>query len=120
MASIKKRVTAGGEIRWDARVRVGKKVHTKTHRTKELATAWARRMEDAARSGEFTDPTMARQTLAEFAQAWVDTRKLSPRTREAYQDLLDRRILPTLGDTFADKGVRPIGDVPVEGSSAEG
>lgn len=37
-------------------------------------------------------------TLTEFARAWVETRELKPKTRSHYVDLLDRLILPTLGD----------------------
>lgn len=98
MATIKKRTTAGGQTRWDARVRIGSKVLTRTHRTKELAQAWARQQEDAARSGEWVDPRLAQQTLADYAAGWLEGRKLGPRTRVAYLDLLERRIGPTLGD----------------------
>lgn len=37
-------------------------------------------------------------TLAEFAAAWLEERELKPRTRAHYADLLDKFILPTLGD----------------------
>jgi integrase len=37
-------------------------------------------------------------TLAEYATPWLADRTLKPRTREHYQSLLDRQILPTLGD----------------------
>ncbi|MCU1356369.1 MAG: Integrase, Lambda phage type [Acidimicrobiales bacterium] len=98
MASIKKRMTAGGQTRWDARVRIGAKVITKTHRTRELAQTWARQQEDAARSGEWSDPSLAKQSLADYGAAWIDTRRvrqgqpLAPRTKEVYIDLLERRM----------------------------
>lgn len=98
MATIKKRITAGGQTRWDARVRIGAKVISRTHRTRELAQAWARTQEDAARSGEWVDPTLARQTFAAYAAGWMAGRKLGPRTRTTYLDLLERRIAPDLGD----------------------
>lgn len=37
-------------------------------------------------------------TLAEFSTAWLDGRDLKPKTRAHYLDLLEKFILPTLGD----------------------
>jgi integrase len=37
-------------------------------------------------------------TLAEYANSWLADRSLKPRTRQLYRSLLDRHILPTLGD----------------------
>jgi integrase len=37
-------------------------------------------------------------TLRTYAQPWLADRPLKPRTREHYQSLLDRPILPILGD----------------------
>jgi integrase len=37
-------------------------------------------------------------TLAEYSASWLDSRTLRPRTRAHYQALLDRHILPELGD----------------------
>ena len=37
-------------------------------------------------------------TLAAYAEPWLADRRLRPRTRALYRSLLDRRILPTLGD----------------------
>jgi integrase len=37
-------------------------------------------------------------TLADYATPWLADRTLKPRTREHYQSLLDRQILPRLGD----------------------
>lgn len=37
-------------------------------------------------------------TLATYSQPWLADRDLKPRTREHYRSLLDRQILPTLGD----------------------
>jgi integrase len=98
MASIAKRTTASGEVRWDARVRLGNRVATKTHRTRRLAEEWARRQEDAHRSGELVDPDLERRTLAAYADDWMATRKLKPRTLNLYRDLMARRIGPDLGD----------------------
>lgn len=98
MAHIAKRYTKAGSVRWDARVRIGSKVITKTHRTKALAEAWARRQEDSYRAGELVDPDLERRTVREYAKGWLLGRKLAPRTVELYEDLLERRIYPDLGD----------------------
>ena len=45
MASIKRRTTAKGEIRYDVRVRVGARVVTKTFSRRQDADRWARAME---------------------------------------------------------------------------
>ena len=37
-------------------------------------------------------------TLADYATPWLADRNLKPRTRQLYRSLLDRHILPTLGD----------------------
>jgi integrase len=46
-------------------------------------------------------------TLAQYAKPWLADRTLKPRTREHYQSLLDRLILPSLGDKPL-KGVTPV------------
>jgi integrase len=42
--------------------------------------------------------TATRLTLATYSKPWLADRDLKPRTREHYRSLLDRQILPTLGD----------------------
>lgn len=37
-------------------------------------------------------------TLAEYANPWLDSRELKPRTRAHYRNLLDNSILPPLGN----------------------
>lgn len=98
MASIRKRTTSTGEVRWDARVRAGRRVLTRTHRTRKLAEEWARRQEDAYRSGNLLDPDIERTTVAAYAEGWLAARPLAPKTRESYDAALRIRILPQLGD----------------------
>lgn len=38
-------------------------------------------------------------TLADYAAGWLDSRTLKPRTRALYRRLLDRHLLPELGET---------------------
>jgi hypothetical protein len=57
-------------------------------------------------SGEWTSPkrraavALATQppTLSEYSASWLDSRTLRPRTRAHYAQLLDRHILPDLGE----------------------
>jgi integrase len=37
-------------------------------------------------------------TLTDYARGWIDQRNLRPRTRQHYESMLDRLILPELGD----------------------
>ncbi|GAB3742485.1 tyrosine-type recombinase/integrase [Microlunatus parietis] len=43
------------------------------------------------------------RTLASYAEAWFAGRELKPRTRRHYRGILDRRIIPDLGDHEMDK-----------------
>jgi integrase len=54
-------------------------------------------------------------TLAAYARPWLADRTLKPRTREHYQRLLDRLILPTLGD----KPLNALTPVVIRGWHAE-
>jgi integrase len=45
----------------------------------------------------------ARMTLSDYADTWLRQRTLKPRTVALYRDLLDRRILPPLGDLRVDQ-----------------
>jgi integrase len=54
-------------------------------------------------------------TLEDYAAPWLADRPLKPRTREHYQALLDRHILPTLGD----KPLKAITPVAVRSWHAE-
>ncbi len=41
-------------------------------------------------------------TFATYADAWLDTRTLTPRTRAEYRKLLDRHLLPTFGELYLE------------------
>lgn len=53
-------------------------------------------------------------TVGEYAQTWIDHRTLKPRTRNAYQALLDRHIT---GSTI---GTTPLKDLAPEAAMAKG
>jgi integrase len=97
MASITRRVTAGGETRYDVRLRLGGRVQTKTFRRRSDADRWARQQETRKDLGDLVDPQAGAVTLVDYARRWLPPRELRPRTRELYGHLLARRIAPTFG-----------------------
>ena len=76
-----------------------------TFHTREDAEAWLSRERelthsDAWRPVQLRAKLARRQpvTLESFAEAWLGSRSLTPRTHGLYRSLLDRFILPQLGD----------------------
>lgn len=75
----------------------------------DAARGWLSKERRVIESEEWTPPanraavrTRSRETFEHFAKTWLDTRQvrgrpLKPRTRDHYQQLLDRFILPTFG-----------------------
>lgn len=89
-----------------------------TFETKEDAEAWLTDERRLVTSGAWTSPSERQAdrraklpTLGDYAPRWLASRKvkgrpLADRTRDHYQDLLDRFILPTFGDV-ALKAITP-------------
>ncbi len=105
MANIDKRATAAGENRYDVRWRLPDGQHRKkSFRRLEDARNFKRQVEHDDLAGTVIDPRRSVVTLRRYANDWLrDRRKadgseLSPRTVDLYRDLLERHILPTLGD----------------------
>ena len=75
-----------------------------TFDTKMDADAWLVDERRVIASGAWVAPAERHHeqitsiTLGSYAPAWLADRPLKPRTREHYQSLLDRQILPSLGD----------------------
>lgn len=88
--------------RWQAGYwHLGKR-HTadETFTAKADATAWLSTVETDIIRGAWVDPRAGRASLKEYAMTWMVRRPdLGTRTREKYQGLLDRHILPALGET---------------------
>lgn len=73
-----------------------------TFDTKLDASAWLSSQVDAVDQGVWSTPdapsSSGRQTLKQYADMWLASRELKPRTRLLYRNLLDAVILPDLGD----------------------
>ncbi len=110
MASIKRRVTAAGDARYDVRLRVGERVVTRTFKRRQDAEHWATLTEADRALGGAVDPRAGAVQLGEYVPRWVSSRELAPRTRELYEHLYARLIGPTFGGTalskIAPEGVR--------------
>jgi integrase len=77
-----------------------------TFEAKDDAVAWLREERRLTESPDWIAPKDRRAaqiagqppTLTEYADGWMDSRPLKPRTSALYRRILDRHILPTLGD----------------------
>jgi integrase len=104
VASIRKRRTADGEFRYDVRYRIGDgdRFAVATFRRRKDAEHRVRQVEADALTGTLIDPSLGRELLTSYAEAWLGTRlvrgrPLSPMTRQGYEGLLRRNIAPILG-----------------------
>lgn len=75
-----------------------------TFDTKLDANAWLAGQVEDLEVGTWAPPRKVRAgTLESYSEDWLATRDLKPRTRAEYRGLLDRRILPDLGDVSVDR-----------------
>lgn len=80
-----------------------RRVRTKTFATKADGTRFLALVRTDLDRGDWFDPQAGQTTLREYADEWVEHRKvrgrpLAPRTRELYRWLLRKHVLPSLGD----------------------
>ena len=106
MASISKRMIKSGDTRYDVRLRVDGGVLTRTFRRRGDAERWARQQESRKDLGDFVDVRAGVVPLGDYAERWLPTRELRPRTRELYRRLLDKLIA--------------VGAVPINRMTTEG
>lgn len=85
----------------------------RTFDTAEAAGAWLRKVQSAIADGTWTPAVgqggqmaSAGRTLGDYAAGWLAARTVKPRTREHYQRLLDRLILPSF-DRLPVKTITP-------------
>jgi Phage integrase, N-terminal SAM-like domain len=71
---------------------------SKTFLRKIDAEEFARSVETDIRRGDYLDPAAGKVTLESWAEEWFGTiRHLKPKTREGYEGILRKHILPRLG-----------------------
>ncbi|MBA8794933.1 integrase [Friedmanniella endophytica] len=92
--------------RWQAGYTAQGRVHhaSSTFKAKIDAEAWLTDERRLLESGMWTPPSdrvagsKAAPTVAAYSEPWLADRTLKPRTRQHYRQLLDRQILPALGE----------------------
>lgn len=86
--------------RWQAVYRVeGRMYSAGVHATKADALAYLASIEVDLRRGAWIDPRAGKMTLRFYAEEWLNQRNdLAFRTKELYEYLLERHVLPTLGN----------------------
>lgn len=68
-----------------------------TFATKADAHAWLSTQQSTLMSGHWTDPELARVTLADYGAQWISEHRLSPRTRDLYEGIFRLHVNPYLG-----------------------
>jgi hypothetical protein len=67
------------------------------------AVRWAEEQESRVRSLDWTDPSRAKVTIGELAEAWLATHEVKPKTRASYESLLKTCVLPRWGDVRLER-----------------
>ena len=100
MASIEKRTTPSGEVRWDVRYRGSDRRQVKkSFKRKVDAQRFANLAEADVLRGDWIDPRRSRETFGHWAQHWLaTTAHLQPKTRSGYESILSKHLMPTFGD----------------------
>jgi integrase len=121
MATIKKRSTKTGAVRWDAQVYVGRhpanrrpQFLSKTFEREKEAKAWARKQETLKDGGK--RPVVNRDSLATYLEHWLKVKegRVSARTIHDYRSILRRWIFE------APEGATPLGTIRLNQLTAEG
>ena len=106
MADLQKRVTASGEVRWDVRYRDDARRQRKRSFERKLdAQRFARGVETDLLRGDWIDPQRGQELFEVWAAKWVETLgSRKPKTRETYESIVRRHLLPRFAST-------PIGSI---------
>lgn len=88
--------------RWQARYQTpadDRVTAPETFQTRAAAAAYLAKVQTDVDGGVWLDPAVAKQPFGEYATAWLAERAdLRPRTAELYRGLLDRHLIPHLGE----------------------
>ena len=102
MASISKRQTSSGEVRYDVRYRAGGRAVEEAFKRRRDAENRVRQLEAERLKGLVADPRRGREKLSDYAERWLEARTvkgrpLAPMTKQGYRGLLTRNIDPRIG-----------------------
>lgn len=96
--TIDERATAGGTVRYRARLRLADgRWRSETHATEDEADAWLYETARAIRRGTYTEPS--RLTVAEVVREYLDrgVRRWRPSTSATYEQRVRQHLVPALG-----------------------
>jgi integrase len=101
VADIQKRVTSTGEVRWDVRYRDDTRRQRKRSFDRKLdAQRFARSVETDLLRGDWIDPRRAQEPFEQWAASWMATLgNRKPKTRESYESIVSRHLLPRFAST---------------------
>jgi integrase len=99
MADVQKRVTKSGELRWDVRYRDHVRGQRKRSFDRKVdAQRFARAVETDLLRGDWIDPRRGHERFEVWAAKWLDTLgSRKPKTRESYESIVRRHLLPRFG-----------------------
>jgi integrase len=101
VADIQKRVTKGGDVRWDVRYRDDTKTQRKKSFERKIdAQRFANTVETDILRGDWIDPQRAKEPFSSWADMWIDTLiSRKPKTRESYESIVHCHLTPRFGST---------------------
>ncbi len=99
MADVQKRVTTAGAVRWDVRYRDHARGQRKRSFGRKLdAERFARAVETDLLRGDWIDPRRGKERFEVWAAKWLETLgNRKPKTRESYESIVHRHLLPRFG-----------------------
>ncbi len=101
MADLQRRVTKSGEVRWDVRYRDDARQQRKRSFERKLdAQRFARSVETDLLRGDWIDPRRGQELFDVWAAMWMETlASRKPKTRESYESIVHRHLLPRFAAT---------------------
>jgi len=100
MADIQRRATRDG-VRWDVRYRDASRAqHKRSFQRKVDAQRFANTVETDLLRNDWIDPKRGDELFADWASTWLETvRDRKPKTRESYESIVGKHLLPRFADT---------------------
>ena len=100
MASIRKRSTTAGNVRWEVVYRdPSSRQRSKSFVRKVDAQRYANSVETDIERSDWIDPQGAKQSFGEWANRWIaTTTHLKPTTQQGYESIVTKHLLPRFGE----------------------